>query len=183
VTVTIYTDASIKRNRGAWACVVLRDGERHEGFGVLRGDFRSSTATELCAIANALHFADKVASLRGGRVELWCDNIPAVMHANRQAKVRLKLDERMKESRRWIRDFVKTHRIEFRAYHIPGHQRLDSDDPGAIYNIRCDELCSAVRDMMEAAPFDALEARIAKAKARAAAGQGSKREKVLWAAE
>lgn len=173
MTIRIYTDASIKAGRGAWACVVLRGADHAEGFGPLRGAFQSSTATELCAIANALHHADRLASLRGETVELWCDNQAAIAHANRTARVRMHLDETIKRSRGWIKAFVARERITFRAHFVRGHQRMDSPDPNALYNLRCDELCSAVRDMMEARPFDTLRAKVEAARAKAARREGA----------
>jgi len=184
VTVTIYTDASIKVGRGAWACVILREGEPMlEASGPLKGEFRSSTATELCAIANALHHAEKVQAIGGARdVVIWCDNEAAVWRVNGRGKVR-GVDPMLLKVGGWIARWAGRNGVRIAARHIKGHQRLDSDDPGAIYNLRCDGLCSAVRDQVEPTSFDVLIDKVAKARARKAAGQGSRRERDLWAAE
>jgi ribonuclease HI len=166
--VDLYTDASIKGGRGAWAAVLLREGERSETSGPLRGSFLSSSSTELCAIANALHWARKAGLIMpGDEVKAWCDNTNAVDRVNGIYVNRNKTDRRLIDATRWIRDYRKEHRFELRSYHIKGHQRLDSGDPQAIYNQRCDELCSAIRDNVEATPFALLETRVGLARARA----------------
>jgi len=148
VKVELYTDASIVKGRGAWASLVLRgDGDPVEAFGVLRGSFRSSTATEIAAIANGIHAAHRAGLIeRGDEVAIWCDNTAAVMWANGACRDKRNGDPFLREARRWIRDFSRRHGFKCRAAHVKGHQRLDSDDPRAIYNIRCDHLCGSVRD-------------------------------------
>lgn len=146
--VQLYTDASIVKGRGAWAALVLRgNGDPVEKAGPLRGSFRSSTATELCAIANGLHFARRAGLIeRGDEVEIWCDNMASVYWANGWVKVKPDSDPMLVEARGFIRNLSRSHRFAIKAAHVKGHQRLDSDDPHATYNIRCDHLCSSVRD-------------------------------------
>jgi len=176
VKAVLYTDASIKGGRGAWAALVLvPDADPIEYSGRLRGSFVSSAATEICAIANGLHSAGEAGLLaHGGEVEVWCDNEAAVFWANGQVQPKRKSDPVLVKARRFIRDYCKGRRITFRAYHVKGHQRLDSRDPGAIYNNRCDELCSAQRDNVEPPPFSHLVERVANAQRLRAAREARK---------
>lgn len=172
VAVDLYTDASIVKGRGAWACVVIRgDADPVEASGPLRGRFRSSAATEVAAIANGLHHARKAGLIEAGdEVAVWCDNIAACWYANGTAR---KLgspsaDPVMVDARRSIRDQAKRGRFTVTAAHVKGHQRRDSDDPRALFNIRCDHLCAAIRDGREAEPFEALIRKVEVARARKA---------------
>jgi ribonuclease HI len=161
VNVDIYTDASIvKGGRGAWACVVLRGDERHESAGALRGNFPSSTAVEAAAMANALHFARINGLVEGGDlVTMRSDNRGAVGRINgaaRNAKC-----PTIGKAVGYVLDLAERHGIALRAKWVRGHQRLDSADPHAIHNIRCDHLCSAIRDGRKPAGYNALVEQVA----------------------
>lgn len=146
--VAIYTDASIFQNRGAWATVIIREGSPPvESAGMLKGGFRSSASTEIAAIANALHFARRSGLVeRGDRVEVRSDNMAAVLRIRGGVRDRGKTDPRLIEVATYIAGFAELVGVELVALHVKGHQRLDSRDPHAFHNRRCDQLCSAIRD-------------------------------------
>ena len=169
--VQLYTDASIVKGRGAWAALVIRgDAPPVEKAGPLRGSFQSSTATELCAIANGLHFARRAGLIEpGDEVRVYCDNEAAVGRVNRAALRRASNDPVLGKVRRWIFADAREHGYSIKAEHVKGHQRLDSGDPRATYNIRCDHLCSAIRDGKEPHSWDDHVKRVDKFRRRKAA--------------
>lgn len=164
VAVRVYTDASIKQGRGAWAAVIIRDDEEPVEFsGPLRGKFNSSAATEICAIANALHKGIAAGLIcRGDQVAIYCDNEAAVMRVNGVARNRMKTDSRLIEAARVIRGMAKRRQFSVKAAHVKGHQPLHTVCPDGVFNLRCDELCSAIRDGREAPCFEVLLGRIAR---------------------
>lgn len=170
MNVTIYTDASIKQRRGAWATVIIRDGCQPVEFsGSLRGRFRSSTATEICAVANALHKAHQAGLVEhGDAVMVHCDNEGAVGRINTGGTNTWKTDRLLIEARHAIAKLAKRHGFTVKSRHVKGHQAMATVCEHGVYNLRCDELCAAIRDRIEPTSFDVLLARIARERARAA---------------
>lgn len=164
--VDIYTDASIiKCGKGTWAAVIIRGGDEHvEAAGQLRGRFKSSAAVEGAAMANALWFARKRGLVEAGdTVSIRSDNRAVIdrLVANLQGRgMRDAKDSAIMDASRHVLRTAETLKLELRAAWVRGHQRLDSRDPHAIWNIRCDQLCSAVRDGRDAPPFAKLRAAI-----------------------
>lgn len=149
--IEIYTDASIKEGRGAWAAIVVMPHYKPvELFGALRGrGWGSSTAVEAAAMGNALHAAAQRGLLpRGSTVILRCDNMIACQRINRHAfkKSDRKVDRRILDAIAYAHAFAERRELTLSAEWVKGHQRLDSADPHMPYNRRCDALCSAVRD-------------------------------------
>jgi len=186
--VTIYTDASIYRGVGSWATVILRAGnDLVELSGKLRGSFQSSTAVEGAAIANALWHARRAGLIEpGDDVTVRSDNLSIVQ---RIAQARAGFpwrDARDPDIMRAVESVLTTVGavdVQVRFRWVKGHQRLDSDDPHMIYNRRCDDLAGAARKGERVTGFDVLVAKVAAARARRAAGQGSRVERELWARE
>jgi ribonuclease HI len=172
VRVAIYTDASIvKSGRGAWATVIVRpDVEHVEAAGQLRGLFRSSAAVEGAAIANALWYARQHGLIApGDAVELRCDNraiVDRIAAAYYGRRMRDAKDGAIMAATNHILATADTLKLELHAGWVKGHQKLDSADPHAIWNIRCDQLCSAVRDGRKPHPFHVLRESIATRQAR-----------------
>jgi ribonuclease HI len=159
--VEIYTDASVTTTkRGAWATVIVRGDDRHESSGALRGDFPSSTAVEAAAMANAMHFARQRGLIEPGDVvTLRSDNRNAVGRVTGRAR-----DAKCPTIRRaisYVLDEADRHGFDLRAAWVKGHQPLDSFDPHAIHNIRCDHLCRAIRDGHKPAGINALVEQVA----------------------
>lgn len=160
--VDIYTDASIiKSGRGAWATVIIRPGMEHvEAAGALRGRFKSSAAVEGAAMANALWFARKQGLIEpGNAISLRSDNraiIDRLVAALEGRRMKDAKDATIMEATGHVLRTAEALKLELHAAWVRGHQRLDSRDPHAIWNIRCDQLCSAVRDDRKPHPFHVL---------------------------
>lgn len=148
--VRVYTDASIYHGVGAWGCVILRpDHEPREHAGKLRGRFDSSTAVEAAAMANALHRAAADRMIEAGEVvEVYCDNQHVVNRVCAARGIQPWKDSADAAITRAVDFVIETeHRlgITLRVRWVKGHQRLDSTDPHALYNRRCDQLCGSAR--------------------------------------
>lgn len=145
MNVDLYTDASIYGGEGGWATVIIRgDEEPVEYSGKLRGYFGSSTAVEAAAIANGLHQARKAGLVeRGDTVTVRSDNMNALHRLTNGNK--RKCDPMIRKAIDHVLKLAADIGVELAAEWVKGHQTLDTPDPHAIYNRRCDELCSAAR--------------------------------------
>jgi ribonuclease HI len=143
----LYTDASQYHasKAGAWAAILVEpDGSEREISGPLIGDVTSSSAAEMMAVANALHRFLKVKAIRpGATIRVICDNSTVVAYIGRGSpRVKSKSPD-LKRALRYILDLAKKYQIRLRTEWVKGHQRLDSKDPRAPFNRRCDKLASA----------------------------------------
>jgi len=148
--VTIYTDASIYRGVGSWATVIIREGlEPVEQSGKLRGRFESSTAVEGAAIANAVWYARRQGLLEPcDDLTVHCDNQQMVERLTASQAGRPWRDARDQVIMRacgYVLEAVSVFDAPVAFRWVKGHQRLDSRDPHALYNRRCDQLCGAAR--------------------------------------
>lgn len=164
MTVRVYTDASIKDNRGTWAAIVVRPELRDiELSGVLRGSFGSSTAVELAAIANALHVirARRIAA-GGDDVVIYTDSINAVHRINGVSTYKKRKGRRVDPVILRATELVSLIAAEggfsARAEWVKGHQRLDSKCEHAPFNRRADQLCTKARVEHEKKERDASDA-------------------------
>lgn len=143
----LYSDASHYHlsRAGAWAAILLAPADRigEEACGALRGDVTSSAAAEMMAVANALHHFLKARSIPiGATIRVICDNTTVVSYIGRGGmRIKSKSPD-LKLALAHIIDLAKRYRLKLIAEWVRGHQRLDSKDPRAIFNRRCDKLAS-----------------------------------------
>lgn len=148
--VRVYTDASIYEGVGAWGCVIIRqDHEPREHAGKLCGHFGSSQAVEAAAMANALHraAADRMA-VPGDRVEIHCDNLHVVDRIRAEMRGqpwKASDDQAITKAVAYVLSTADRLGLDLAVAWVKGHQRLDSRDPHALYNRRCDQLCGSAR--------------------------------------
>jgi len=161
--VSIYTDAGILHGRGSWAAVVLSANRIGpvEQYGLLRGVFKSSAAVEGAAMANALHFAKRRGLVERGDVVTILSDCQAIVariagEVRRDAK-----DPDIMRAAAYVAEWSKALGVRVHAEWVKGHQRLDSRDPHAIYNNRCDRLATAAREGRTPVPFAEFSALVA----------------------
>jgi ribonuclease HI len=161
--VSIYTDAGILHGRGSWATVILsadRIGPVEQS-GLLRGVFKSSAAVEGAAMANALHFAKRRGLVeRGDVVTILSDCQAIIARINCEVRKDAK-DPDIMRAAAYVAEWSASLGVQVRAVWVKGHQRLDSLDPHAIYNNRCDKLATAAREGRTAIPFAEFAAFVA----------------------
>lgn len=175
--VAIYTDAGLFRRVGTWACVVIAEEMPPvECAGTLRGSWRSSTAAEAAAIANALHWARRGGHMRvGDEVVVRTDSL-CIVQRIMVGTWKPSKDQAIRDAVDYIARVARDLGINLTLEHVKGHQRLDSRDPHALFNRRCDQLCRAAREGKKPHSFAQL-----KAQHGAAQRQRDKREALgVW---
>lgn len=151
----LYTDASHYHlsRAGAWAAILIAptDPIGEEACGPLRGEITSSSAAEMMAVANSLHHFLKNRSLPiGATIRVICDNSTVVAYIGRGGrKVKSKSPD-LKKALTHVLDLAKRYRLKLITEWVKGHQRLDSKDPRAGFNRRCDKLASAHAKALDA---------------------------------
>lgn len=135
------TDASIflPTHTGSWAYAADVEGEHYENCGVLEGEVRSSTETELQAVYWSLIDMGKRKLFRDRRLDLYCDNECVVNWLNSRARVK---DYSCQDFIDSIWEIVDTEELHIIIQHIPGHTKRR----GLPYDLnrRADELCGPI---------------------------------------
>lgn len=142
---TLYTDASNyqKTGAGAWAGILIDpEGHETETSGALRGEISSSTEAEAMAVANALHvFLRERKIPRGATVKVICDNTSVVRFVEKATAQKSKYAG-ARRAIAHVLDLRHKFSLRLRGEWVRGHQKQNSTDPRAVYNRRCDALCS-----------------------------------------
>jgi ribonuclease HI len=145
VKVLLYTDASVMQGVGAWGVVALRVGMRPlQHAAIMRDPTKSSTHTEIRAVANGLHLAMKSGHIQpGDEVELRCDcqSVVGILNGaaftKRVTAKRAASREQLQQAAQVVRDMLAKRGCTMTAVWIKGHASEANGDHG-LQNRWCD---------------------------------------------